>query len=320
MTEPLEDIFPDSPDNQWMDNLMRFSHQAMATVFEVVITQEEATYASQASQAAFEELDRIEEQLSRFIPGSDIAQLNALQAGQWIYVSQTTLDCLLQARQISQQTDGAFDVTVGPLFDCWHDADGFDLTPTDEQINTAKNQTGIHLIAFNEEDCAVGVHTDTVKIDLGGIGKGFAVDQMIAILRDWDIASALVHGGQSSIYAYGSGQADKGWPVTISNPKNPDKIVEILHLRNQALSGSGMLSKGFHVINPRTGYPVRDRITTWALAESAAQADALSTAFMIMSTQEIELLCRQHHQISALVALPEEDDCKFKMFGTGFTP
>jgi thiamine biosynthesis lipoprotein len=139
-----------------------------------------------------------------------------------------------------------------------------------------------------------------VRIDLGGIGKGYALDRMAALLREWDINAALIHGGRSSILALDHPAGTEGWPVRLTNPEKRKRPLGKLGLHNQALGGSGV-RKGDHILNPRTGMPVQGRVAAWCRAPTAAIADALSTAFMVMSMDKIELYCSTHPDTAGII-------------------
>jgi len=280
-------------------DLHRFAHEAMGAVFEVFVAGAEHEYARQASAAAFEELDRLEAELTRFEPTSDVSQINALKAGQAVRVGLVTFECLKVAAQVHADTGGAFDVTVGRLFELWRPKDGSKPTPSDEAIAEARAATGMHLLALDETQHAVGVRADGVRIDLGGIGKGYAVDQMMALLQEWSIETALVHGGQSTVFGAGAPPGQKGWTVALSDPKG--KPLGTVCLKDRSLSGSGSPPGARHVIDPRTGRLAEANLGAWAVTAQATLADALSTAFLVMSPKEAERYCRRHPTVSGML-------------------
>jgi len=274
-----------------LGDVRRFSHEAMATVFEVYAVHPDDAYAAQAAQAAFDLTDRLERELSRFLPNSDIARVNRLAAGERTQVSPSTIECLVIARHMFDLTDGAFDISIG---------------------------TGLPSLEVNPGDFLVHASKDGVQVDLGGIGKGYAVDLMAELLEEWGVQVALVHGGFSSLLALEPPAGRDGWPLTLSDPAVPSRVLARLSARQTALSASG-LRKGDHILDPRTGTPARDRIATWVvlprprIAEpiderprvaAAAVADALTTAFMMLSTDEIEALCERTPGLEAWL-LPE---------------
>jgi len=274
----------------------RFSHEAMASVFEVHGVHPDEPYAAQAAQAAFDLLDRLERELSRFLPNSDIARVNHLAAGESTRVSASTLECLVIARHMFDLTGGAFDVSLG---------------------------RGLPSLELHSDDALVRATKSGVQIDLGGIGKGYAVDRMAELLEEWGLELALVHGGFSSVLALEPPTGREGWPLTLSDPSPPSRVLARLSVRQTALGASG-LRKGDHIVDPRTGGPVRGRLAAWvavprpetagAEAPAAAEegprvaatavADALATAFMLLSPEEIEGLCERSPGLEAWI-LPE---------------
>jgi thiamine biosynthesis lipoprotein len=281
----------------------RFSHRAMATVYEIFIIHEDASYAQQAAHQAFSELDRLEQELSRFIPNSDIARVNKLRADESLTLGEAAFECLQLSAQMHKETAGAFDVTIGPLLKCWMNPDKTPRLPSDDELNEAGRRSGFHLLQLDENARTVTVLRSPVHVDLGGIGKGYAVDQMAHLLRDWDIDTALIHGGTSSVLALGAPTGQNGWPITLSGPDG--QILSRLFLRNQALGGSGV-QKGQHIIDPRIGRPVTGNLAAWASTANAAISDALSTAFMIMSPKEIEEYCQWHPEVSLMIVTEEK--------------
>jgi len=300
MTQPQSEI--PFVNGRWdsIDGIQRFSHQAMATVFEVFVLHTDHSYVEQAAWAAFDELDRLEAELSRFIDNSDISRINNLSANQSLTIGLDAFECLQVGRSLYTETNGAFDITVGSLMDCWLDENKAVQAPSREKLNLARKHTGAGLLKLDQANRAVELLGNSVKIDLGGIGKGYAVDRMSELLKDWGIDTALVHSGCSSVLAIGSPPETDGWPVTLSNPDNRKEKLASLCLQNRAVSGSG-LQKGWHIIDPRTARPVEGKVAAWACAPDAASADALSTAFMVMSPKQVSQYCSTHPDTLAMM-------------------
>jgi FAD:protein FMN transferase len=275
-------------------DVRRFSHEAMNTVFEVYAAYGDERYAAQAAQAAFAVVDRLEGELSRFRPNSDVSRVNQLAAGESVRVGASTLECLVIARHLYDLTEGTFDISIG---------------------------TGLPTLALHADEFLVRATTDGVRLDLGGIGKGYAVDLMAELLEEWGIERALVHGGFSSVLALEAPAGTDGWPLTLSGPGPPSRVLCRLSMRQTAMSASGV-RKADHIVDPRTGAPVGDRLAAWvALSRPdragpeagvdqgprlapAAVADALTTAFMVLSVEQIEVLCRRSPGLEAWV-LPD---------------
>jgi FAD:protein FMN transferase len=247
----------------------------MATYFEIRIATGESTYAAQAAQAAFDLLDKLESHLSRFRPNSDISQLAHLKTGETMRISESTFTCLEIAKKMELATRGAFSVTAAalktqPTHPQWH------LLPTELSIQ-----------------CESG----RIEMDLGAIGKGFALDEIAKLLREWDCDSFLLIAGGSSILAGGPPPEAEGWSCGLGD----DDAQQRLSLSHASLSGSGLAVKGLHILDPRTGQPALRQNRAWALTDTAAESDALSTACMVLNEPEItEILA---HQKSWLVFL-----------------
>lgn len=265
----------------------RFEHRAMATTFEVMIADEDRKFAEGAAFAAFQEIDRLERELSRFLPNSDIARINNLPAKGSVRIGLDAFQCLQLSTQYWRETKGAFDVTLGALVDCWVGKDKALLNPTPSEVMQARDRSGMNLLELDESTLSVRVHDSVPRVDLGAIGKGYTVDRAVDLLKDWGITSALIHGGASSAYAFGDHPNSIGWLVTLSNPQNPSEVLEKVFLNAKALGGSG-IKKGKHIIDPRIGHPVRTRRAAWVCSEFATKSDAVSTACMVMTTEEIE--------------------------------
>ena len=322
MTEPLQETCFVNSNCSSIPGMKRFSHEAMATTFEVIIVHEDERYASQAAVAAFDEVDRLERELSRFIENSDVARINSAGANQPLQLGLDTFECLKIAVRIYAETNGAFDITIGSLLKCWRNEDGTPHKPSPKEIDLARLHTGTNLLQLNEAEHTVELSASGVQVDLGGIGKGYAVDRVAELLRDWSIDVALISGGYSSVLALDAPPGKKGsephgihchksnavygWPLTMTNPAGRKEILARPFLQKAALSGSGV-QKGGHIIDPRTVQPVEGKRAAWSSAPDAAIADALSTAFMIMGLDEIKEYCSLHPNTLAMVILDKQD-------------
>jgi FAD:protein FMN transferase len=242
---------------------LRFAHQAMNTEFEIFCVHDDADYAQQAAWAAFDLLDRMEHELSRFIPNSDISRINHLAAGERIRVSRWTVECLELARQAYDQTGGAFDISLG---------------------------TGMQRLQVSPRDCMVTA--GGIRLDLGGIGKGYALDRMAEVLDEWDIRQALIHGGHSSVLALDAPPGLDGWPLTMGE--------RTVQARCRAFSASGIRTQGEHIVDPRSGRAVSGRLAAWVSLEldgspsPGAVAEAYSTAFLILPAGEVDAIRARH--------------------------
>lgn len=252
--------------------LHEFSHEAMATTFRLLVWHESARYAREAATAAFSELDRIEGELSRYVESSDIARANRLADGESILLSEDATACLQLAAMLSEFAGRAFDAAYAS-----------DATQ------------GLPLYALDASAHRLTSLSPRLHLDLGAIGKGYALDRLAALLREWELENALLESGGSTALALAPPPDQPGWRVRLATATTE----HYFHLAHRALSASGTEVNGAHLIDPRTGIAARGRTRGWAFASDATTADALSTAFFVASDAEIEALCARDASIGA---------------------
>lgn len=275
----------------------RFSHHAMASIFTITIAGEDAVYAKKAAARAFREIDEVEASLSRFRHDSDISRINRLNPGEIFRPSLHGANCLGLARAIWQSTGGAFDPAIGALLEWRANHPGGEDPPED-----IRERCGMAGLLSNGNHTEISTRVAGLRLDLGAIGKGYGVDVAAQLLReDWDIQNALVQGGESSMAGWGDGIDGSGWPLCIRDPEHQDEALADYDLVNHAVSGSGQLLHGAHILDPRTGRVVMMGHAAWACASQAAVADALSTALMVMDAAEAIGLLRGQEEVGALL-------------------
>jgi thiamine biosynthesis lipoprotein len=254
-------------------------HHAMATVFEVRIAGEEAAFAAQAAHAAFDIVDKLEALLSRFHPGSEIAGLSRLEPGESLQLSEPTATCLALALDIEHQTGQAFS-----------------LAATASRTGQPPARWTLHPATRT-----VTVHEGHCLLDLGAIGKGFALDRMAAELREWGCPSFLLVAGGSSVLAGDPPPGESAWTARLSDPAHPESPAESIPLVHAALGSSGLALQGNHITDPRTGQPATRRRRTWVRADSAAEADAFSTALMVLDDTGATALATQRPDLKTWI-------------------
>lgn len=277
-----------------MSEVYRFAHEAMATTFELLVADQPLDYARNAAYEAFREIDRLESRLSRFRMDSDVALANRLNPGETVRVGIECFEVLQLAGRVFDQTNGAFDVTFRrgpeagtamPRLALLCEDGGFEvglLPPPAAPQDQSAADPGLCL-------------------DLGGIGKGYALDSVKELLLSLDIEHALIHSGTSTALAWGQMPGHDGWPVGTGGLWATEGSYEGVYLENQALSGSGTEVKGEHLVDPRSGQPPVSHQAAWVIAPNAADADALSTAFFIMTTDHVIEYCTQNPGTGALL-------------------
>jgi thiamine biosynthesis lipoprotein len=274
-------------------DLQTCSCEAMHTTFTLHLVCPDAAHAADAASACFNQLDMLESHLSRFRHDSDVSRINQLCAGDTLLISEDTYACLMQAFEACAMTGGLFDVTLGSATwpeDCAPDTVTGDIIG---QLELAPDQP------------LVTCHEAGRQVDLGGIGKGFALDQLAGTLAAYRIDSALLCAGASTMLAIG----DQAWPVALTGDSNTKQI----GLQGCALSASGTGIQGAHVVHP--DFPGEEPPyifkRTWLTAPSAALADACSTACLLMADDEIDAFAETHRR-DMTIHVEEIDDTEIR--------
>jgi len=287
----------------------RYEHQAMATVFEVMLAEEDARVAESAAHAVFQKVDRLEEQISRFLDVSEVAMISRLKPGETYRVAPETLDLLLTATRVCAATRGAFDVTVGTVMDALRGVGNRWSGLTRQERESALAACGMSRLMIDTENLLVAVKPDRLgretplELDFGAVGKGYAVDLGCALLsEEFGFADFLIHGGTSTVAARGSmGDGLPGWPVGVGGDWKRRAGLDAVRLCGGAISGSGFEVKGAHVVDVRRGVAAARHAAAWSYAPTAAVADALSTAFLGLDWREIVAACAALPDSGALV-------------------
>jgi thiamine biosynthesis lipoprotein len=296
--------------------ILRLSYRAMATTFEMVVPFG-AQRAQELAGEAFDLLDDLEAQLTVYRDSSEVSRLNRVAAQQAVEVEQGLFGLLLLAQQLNAETAGAFDVTAGALIKAWGFFRGPKRVPTPDALAAAMAAVGMRWIRLDAERRSVRYLRSGLEINLGAIGKGYALDRLGEFLRtEGNLSSVLLQGGHSSVYAIGSPDGEpRGWPIDLRHPWLPDQRLARVWLRDRALGTSAATFQHLeyngrklgHVLDPRTGWPAAGVASASVLAPTAARADALSTAFFVGGVELARQYCQAHTEVGA-VLLPEGAD------------
>ncbi|MFO1006708.1 MAG: FAD:protein FMN transferase [Planctomycetaceae bacterium] len=321
---------------------VRIETRAMACPWSVVMNPGPPEQVMAASDS-LDLVHPIEQLLSIYRDDSSISQVKRLQPGEVMELPREVVALLGQCQEFSRQTGGAFDPTSGRVIRLWRECRQAGRIPDQSEIDEALWRTALvsdvtageaaqhsgisRLLELDHASSTIRVLAPGVEIDLGAIGKGYAIDRICEALlpattspgteaqsipTHYGVANFLLHGGFSSLRAHGTHHGHEGWPVGLRNPLFPDRNYATLLLKDRALATSGSNVQFFrhqgqrygHILDPRTGWPVEGMLSVTVTAPTATEADALSTAFYVMGLEAAADYCRQHPEIGAILVPP----------------
>lgn len=280
-------VFAHSADPKPVLSRFEFSQPCMGTTFRITLYAENEAQAKTAADAAFRKAHDLDAKMSDYKPDSELMKLSA-KAGQGpVVVSEELFDIIEKAQDISHITDGAFDITVGPVVKLWRLARRTREMPPSAELKSALSRVGYQKIDMNRDKSTIELKTADMKLDLGGIAKGYAADALIKILKDKGCPIALVAAG-GDIVAGDAPPGKKGWYVEAVDLKN--EKAQTLCLKNNAASTSGDLYQSVeiqgktysHIVDPKTGLGLTNRNLVTIIAPTGTAADALATALAVM--------------------------------------
>ncbi len=285
----------------------------MATRFEIVLHGDNAPALRAAGEEALRLIEELEARLSLFRPASEIALLNARAAREHVRVTPEVFALLQRAQKLHEESGGTFDITIAPLVRCWGFLGGKGHLPGPGEVADARAKVGMGLVQLNPGDFTVRFSREGVMLDLGAIGKGYAIERAAEVLGEAGVTSALLHGGTSSAQAIGHPPGEEFWKVAIEAPSpSPDSAPALLAtvpLKDEAMSVSGVRGHCFeaggrtfgHIIDPRTGEPATGTVLAAVVLPSATETDALSTALLTRGRAGHEAIARLRPGMRTLV-------------------
>lgn len=281
----------------------------MGTTFEVYLYASDSTQAAVLIEAAFQEVERVEAALSNYRPASEISRINAMATRNPVVTDPEVFGLIDRALDYSRRTDGAFDITVGALVQAWGFFRGRGHYPSPEELEEARARVGWRKVALHDSTRSIEFLTAGIELDLGGIGKGYALDRAAGILRRNGVSAALLGSGQSSYYAIGNPAGTAGWRIAVPNPFDTAQMLSTIWLRDGSLSTSGNNQKFFeldgrrysHIIDPRTGEPATGMVQVTVTASSATDSDALATALFVTGAEHANDIVAQYGDVAALL-------------------
>jgi thiamine biosynthesis lipoprotein len=290
--------------------LLRFARRAMATTFEVILPFG-TPGAQDIAEACLDLIDRLEAQLTVYREDSEVSRLNRTAFGKSVGVETGLYRLLTLSKLLAEETDGAFDISVGALIKLWGFYRRAGRVPTPQELQEIRGQIGMRHLRLDAEKETLTFLRRGLEINLGSIGKGYSLDAITALLRaGWRVPAALVHGGHSSVYALGSEPGGThGWTVGLLDPEDQGRRLAVLHLLDRGMGTSAATYQHLeyqgrrlpHLLDPRTCWPAEGMLLATATASSAAQADALATAFFILGVDKARAYCASHPDVGAIL-------------------
>jgi FAD:protein FMN transferase len=261
---------------------------------------------------ALDEVDRIDRLMSHYKPDSALSRLNREAAEHAVRTDPELFDVIAEAIQYSRDSDGAFDITVGPLMKLWGFFEGDGRMPAHRDVRTVLRRIGYRHVLLNRPDHTIRFDVPGVELDLGGIGKGYAVDRVAGILRRRDVAAALISAGGSTVYAIGAPPGQSVWKIDVQDPLIPSRIAFTTGLHDRALSVAAGSEKFFehrgrryaHIMDPRTGRPVQHMVGVAVLAPTGTSGDALDDALFVNGVDASRAYLERHPEIEAYFFVP----------------
>lgn len=287
----------------------------MGSEFRIACYAPSRKLAAGAITAALDEVRRVDAVLSHYKPESELSRINRDAARRPVRVSREMADLLTTCLRYSSASEGAFDITVGALVKAWGFYGEKGSLPSLWALWRARWNTGFQYLQVDQRDRTVRFLRSGLRLDPGGIGKGYAVDRAVEILRDYGIERALVSSGTSSIYALGAPPGEAaGWRLTIRGPASLKKRVATVSLRDEALSTSGSYEKFFeiggkrygHILDPRTGRPAAGPSAVSVIGPQTIDTEAWATALIVNGRE----WARRHPVPKSRIFLcPEDGPC-----------
>jgi thiamine biosynthesis lipoprotein len=270
------------------------TRMSMACLYAIEAYGAEAPALPRSVDEAFDEVDRIDRLMSHYKVDSELSRINRDAASAPVTVEPELFDFIADAMRYNRDTDGAFDITVGPLMRAWGFFRGDGRLPSDEELAAAQRHVGAAHVTLDTAARTISFDAPGVELDLGGIAKGYAVDRAVSILKQNGVVAALVSAGGSTIYGLGAPPGRDAWDVTLQDPIDARKSALTVQLKNRALSVAGSSEKSFeadgvrysHIMDPRTGRPVQGMLTVAVLTSTGTAGDALDDALFVLGVEK----------------------------------
>jgi thiamine biosynthesis lipoprotein len=278
----------------------------MGTIVEITLTGDDEETARKAALQAFQEIKRIEHLMSPWIESSDVSRINRAAGKEWAKVSVETLEVVGKAREVSELSEGGFDITVGPLVQLWRKAKERGIPPEMGDVKKTLNLVNFKNLVVNPEG-KILLKKKGMEIDLGGIAKGYAVDKAFDLLISLGYKNLIVNAGGD--LRVGGTKLDQPWSIGIQHPRESEKIIARISISDAAIATSGDYEKFFihegkryhHILNPKDGFPAEGCQSVSMIYKEGMMADALATAVFVLGPEKGYSLCQRLEDVNCLI-------------------
>ncbi|HUY31759.1 MAG TPA: FAD:protein FMN transferase [Pirellulales bacterium] len=308
--------------------LLQLGRRAMACQFEAYLNAGQYPHATQMVLESLDLVDQLEAQMTVYRESSELEHMNRSAADGPVRVEPRLFSLFERAAELYRETQGAFDITSGPLTKVWgfHRRQG--AVPGDNDLTATLAKVGGDKLEFDGKAGTVRFLAPGMELNLGAIGKGYALDRVAELMLGAGIDDFLWHGGQSSVLARGARAGGAGgWLVSLGHPLRPERTLAEIRLRDRALGTSGSGTQFFrhrgkrygHILDPRTGRPAEGVFSATVLAPTAAEADALATACYVLGPEQAIALCNGRNELGLLMLVPGKASSAVELVSAGLT-
>lgn len=291
------------------------ARRLMWTKFEIIAYGPDRARLAEAAEVAFEEIDRLDRQMSNYSETSELTYINHNAARENVIVEKELFDLLKLSLDYTRETDGAFDITVGPLMRAWGFFNDKGRVPDASELASVVARVGSKHVKLNQQARMIRFDREGVELDLGGIAKGYAVDKAAAILRESGGTSALITSGSSSICAIGAPPKQSAWRVEVNDPTDRTQHLTTIEIKDESISTSGCHEKTFtfggktycHIMDPRTGHPIQGMLGATIITPLGVEAEALSKAAMLNGIEWTKRIAKKRADVRAILYYSRQD-------------
>ena len=279
----------------------------MGTLVKITAVARSESIAQAAATAGFAEVRRLEELLSTWIPTSELSRVNAAAGVMPVHVSAETLTVVQRAMQAAEETGGGFNIAIGPAVDAWRVTDGQRI-PTESELDALRSLVDLHAVHADVQAQTIYLEKPGMRIDVGGIGKGYAADQAVDALRSAGAVAGVV-ALSGDIKTFGQLPGGRKFPVGIQHPRKEGEVLAWIDLQDEAISTAGDYERFFerdgvryhHILDPRTLQPARSCQSVTVIAREGVWADGLDTGIFVMGPERGMELVEQLPHVEAII-------------------